>query len=156
MFCLRRRDRGSIVSGMKALVSVIMVALLLASCGLSDAGSSSTPADGEASSEAEAAPTYTPTPEDFTIDVRVKEEECFGSAGCNVTIGIVPEYIGEANYGDDPWDVTYKIIGGSDGSTTNTMTLEGDEITFTDEEFVSTNQKGKKIEAKVTRVDPGY
>lgn len=137
------------------------IALLLGACGGSEPTSQAEKDRqiAEARDELEAsdaAEAYTPTPADFAIEVRVKEEECFGSAGCNVTIGITPSYSGDLNYGNDPWDVTYEIVGADDGATTNTMTLEGENISFDDEALLQTQQKGTKITAKVTRVDPGY
>src|SRR5437879_3831841 len=37
---------------------------------------------------------YTPTPDDFTIGIKVLSKQCFGSAGCNIEFRIDPSYTG--------------------------------------------------------------
>ncbi len=112
-------------------------------------------AGGDVSEEAADAPVVVPTVRDFSLAVRTKEEQCFGSAGCNVTLGLTPTYTG-LSVGDAVWDVTYRLEGIEDGASVGTFTLDGDELSWSDESQVQTTTPGKRIRAVITSVDRGY
>lgn len=93
-----------------------------------------------------------PTPEQFTLAVKVLEKKCFGSAGCNVTYRIEPKYIGTAPLPDETIIVIYEVAGGDDPQT-NQFKLSGDgTATFDGEERIQTPKSSSVLTAKVTAV----
>ena len=73
----------------------------LVACEAYDATTSTKPASG-ASHSAYSTPTTTvdpgvlPSPNDIKIHVTIISKNCFGSAGCNVSCEIDPQYVGTA------------------------------------------------------------
>ncbi|MBT9276120.1 hypothetical protein KMZ32_18760 [Phycicoccus sp. MAQZ13P-2] len=93
-------------------------------------------------------------PADFKLGVKIKRRKCFGSAGCNVTYVIEPEYVGFADVSTGSYDITYEVSGVEDGPAVNTMTLEDGTMSFDSEESASTTSSKAKLKAKVTDVSP--
>jgi hypothetical protein len=94
---------------------------------------------------------YVPRPEDFELEVQVLEQQCFGSAGCNVTFRIGVAYNGGTIYeGEGPYTVVYSVTGTDDPFVGRFSLLSPYEYEAT-EEFVSTPQ-GAKLKAVVTQV----
>lgn len=87
---------------------------------------------------------------DWKIGIRVREKQCFGSAGCNVTFQIVPRYSGTHDL-QGSWDLTYRVVGGED-PIINTFTVDDGEASYDEEEYVSTLRESDKLTAKVTGV----
>lgn len=86
----------------------------------------------------------------FTISLKTTSKECFGSAGCNVTVKPVlgvadPSTIPDTASGT----LTYEIVGGSDGPVTDTVTLTGSQYEATPT-FLSTDSQGSKLTVKIT------
>jgi hypothetical protein len=98
-------------------------------------------------------PAYSmPKAKDFRLTVVVREKQCFGSAGCNITYRVdavwSPMFDPSVTY-----DVTYEVRGGEDGPVVNTMTVTGDKYQRDGEEMVSTSSKNTKLTAAATRVE---
>lgn len=89
---------------------------------------------------------------DFALKIKIKEKECFGSAGCVVVYQINPNYVGLEDASTGTWDITYKVTGGED-AIVNTMTLEDGSFSFDAEESVSTPSSGSVLKAKVMSVE---
>src|SRR6185436_12085262 len=92
-----------------------------------------------------------PTPDMFTITVKVIEKKCFGSAGCNVTYQIEPTYTGTRPLPTSPVTVVYEVLGGDDPQT-NRFTVTGDRVKFDSEESIQTPKSSSVLTAKVTAV----
>jgi hypothetical protein len=115
----------------------------------------SIPATEESQPEVPPAPNLTAA--DFKLDVKVLTRECFGDAGCSLTVRVQPTLIGaKALDGSQSVLVQYTLTGGEDGPITETFTASGDgsggmtaEIT---DQVVSTKSKSTKITAKVLDV----
>jgi hypothetical protein len=98
-------------------------------------------------------PTFAGTADDFKIAVKILRKKCFGSAGCNVTYRINPQYVGVADFPDDGTvEVTYVVKGLEDGDAVNTFTIEGDQASFDSEEDGSIASSKAKLTAKATDV----
>lgn len=96
-----------------------------------------------------------PTADDFEIELITKEKQCFGSAGCNVTVKPELSYTGmsEDLNPDVTYEITYEIRGGEDGAVTETLELTNqDDVTYSDT-YVSTTSSGVKLSVKITGVD---
>ena len=96
---------------------------------------------------------WNPKPDDFTVDTKILEKQCSGSAGCSITFRIVPQYVGSQSFPEKgTTEVTYEVTGGED-TITNTFEIDSDgTATFDEEEFVDTSSSSKKLTAKVTDV----
>ena len=90
-------------------------------------------------------------PDDFEVNLSVKEKQCFGSAGCNVTLRVNPEFVGSET-SDETWEVTFKITGDESGPVVQTFSMDASEITFQEEVVVSTRSANTKPKAKITDV----
>jgi hypothetical protein len=92
---------------------------------------------------------------DFSIELDVKSKQCFGSAGCNVTVE--PElsyaYDSEDLDPDATYEITYEISGGEDGEVIDTLDLTNQEDVSFSETMVSTTSSGTELTAEVTSVD---
>lgn len=91
-------------------------------------------------------------PRNFQLGVRVRSKECFGSAGCNVTVQIDPDYVGNQDVSGGSWEITYELRGVEDGPVIETMTLENGSFSFPEEQFVGTTSSTSPITAVVTEV----
>lgn len=91
-------------------------------------------------------------PRNLKIAIRTRSKECFGSAGCNVTIQIDPSYVGTQDVSTGSWEITYEIRGGEDGPLVETMTLEDGTFSFPAEQNLGTTSSTARLEAVVTNV----
>lgn len=169
-------------SGLALLVTAAITAALAGSCGLAvggsggDSMSAATPGPTvtitatETATASAAAPTtsepdptedatteepdsFKPKKADFEVRLRTKRKQCFGSAGCNVTVGINPRYVGSQTLPDTGTiEVTYEISGDESGPVTNTFTVEGGKASYTAEEDISTPSSSTKVKGKITDV----
>lgn len=93
------------------------------------------------------------SPADWRIDLKILRKQCFGSAGCNVTVRIQPEYVGPAELPEEGViEVTYQIHGGEDVHI-NTFEVEAGVAYHEDEERISTASSGDVLTAKATEVE---
>lgn len=116
----------------------------------SDSGASSTP-----SSSPSMAPAFEPTVDDFDVEISVKEQACFGSAGCNLTLRTEPDYVG-SGFPVGTWEVTYEINGIEDAPLIRSFELQGDQIAFDDEARVSVPDDNPDINIEITDVREGF
>lgn len=100
----------------------------------------------------EAPAAKTPAVKDFALRAKVTDKECFGSAGCNVTLKVQAEYGGPVLSPDDTWEVTYEVRGVEDGPQIGSFTITGDTYEV-NEEYVSTKTSKSQITIKVTDVE---
>ncbi|SEF16061.1 hypothetical protein [Jiangella alba] len=91
-------------------------------------------------------------PEDYLLTIKVLEQSCFGSAGCNVTyrIEVTSLYLEEV----DPnatYELTYEVQGGED-TRINTLQITGATYSVDEQEMVSTPSEATELVAVVTAV----
>lgn len=139
-------------------IIVLAAALLAAGC-----TSSTTSAGSEASpmgSEEPVAETTAPAPEetvskdDFQIKLKVTEQQCFGSAGCNVTVK--PKLSGDFDSlpAEGTVDITYKVSGDESGPVIETISLDLSTQRYRGSEiWLSTTSSAVVPEAKITDVE---
>ena len=96
-----------------------------------------------------------PTIEDFEIATSVKEQRCFGSAGCNVTIRTEPVYVGDGLM-RGRWEVTYEITGIENGPVIRTFEVEDDQVSFDSEVRVSVPSETFDIKTEITEIREGF
>jgi len=153
----KARTTVVLLSVLGVLGLVVIAGLVGSQLGGKDEPAASVPAAAAPTTEVAAAPVTTtaepvaPAPEDFTATPKIVEKECFGSAGCNVTLRVDLEM----KTIPDPaqsWLLVYEIRGVEDGPEVGNLTLTGDNIQGT-EENVSISSSKAKITIKVTSVE---
>jgi hypothetical protein len=87
----------------------------------------------------------------LTLTPKVVKKQCFGSAGCNVSIKIEVGYDGPPLSEDDTWEVTYEVTGDESGPIIQSFELVGERYDQ-DEISMSTKSSKTKISAEVTDV----
>lgn len=118
-----------------------------------DALLSEIPADGGgAAAEPAVSDGAALAPRNIKLGIRVRSKECFGSAGCNVTLQIDPSYVGNQDVTAGSWEMTYEIRGVEDGPVIETMTLETGTFSFPEEQMVGTTSSASPITAVVTEI----
>ncbi|MGW0550547.1 hypothetical protein [Streptomyces altiplanensis] len=124
------------------------------------AAESSTPdtdAVADAAEEPDLEPTYAEVDADsFAIKLRTTKRQCFGSAGCNVTVEPDLTYVGIDDIDPDAvYDITYEIRGDQSGPVIATAELsDGTSLNFTPS-LISTASASKKISVEITDVQAG-
>ena len=141
---------------MRKIGAAAALTLALAGCAGTTTDTKSVEQPQTTTDVAEETPTPTPdapTTEDFAVKLKIKEQQCFGSAGCNVTVepkisivGVVPE--------EGTADLTFKISGDESGSVIETAELDLAGGTYsTSEIYLSTSSSGVVPKAKITEVE---
>lgn len=122
---------------------------------------SSTPAEDvvepavEEAEESEADPTFPPlSADDFTMTLRTTDRQCFGSAGCNVTVEPKLEFTGSLMDVDPDavYEITYEIRGGDSGPVIETGELMDKTTLNYTPTSISTPSASTKITVEVTDV----
>jgi hypothetical protein len=156
--------RGNWVTRHKALAAVsaaaVVVAIIASAAIASQGGNSQAHVAAASPSPTYSPPIYetaTPTdtfyPEpqlsDFTAKLRTKSKQCFGSAGCLLTMKVVlgwgPTYDPNKTY-----DLTFRISGDESGPLIDTAEIQGDSYTISVQD-ISTSSSG--VEPRITLVE---
>jgi hypothetical protein len=114
----------------------------------------------------EPSPTPSPTPttnpepplqrQDIELSLKTTEKQCFGSAGCLISVKIevsVPAGIVAAFPPDGQWDVTYQITGDESGPIIGTLSIYGNGKYDVNEENLSTKSENTPVRVKVLDVE---
>jgi hypothetical protein len=173
----KKKSRAGLIIGLSALGVLLLAGVIVAAVLTVPKSSNSQPgravaatpaacdhgrlANGQCAEDTAAPPKTYPTPAvtDFTLAIKVKKKECFGSAGCNIEFTIDLAYDGPALEPNSRWDVIYDITGGEDPQT-NTLTMEigadGVNGTYNQDgfQFISTKSSKATLKATVTSVSP--
>jgi hypothetical protein len=96
------------------------------------------------------------TKQDIELELKTTERQCFGSAGCSVTVQVrasLDTATADALPPEGQWDVTYAITGDESGPIIGTFALYGNGKYDVNEEFLSTSSVNTPIRVKVTDVE---
>ncbi|WP_330267352.1 hypothetical protein [Streptomyces griseorubiginosus] len=109
----------------------------------------------EADPEPDPEPTYAQVDADsFSIDLRTTERQCFGSAGCNVTVEPDLTYLGSS--GDlDPdavYEITYEIHGDESGPVIQTAELTNQTSLSYRPSLISTASASTELSVEITDI----
>lgn len=98
---------------------------------------------------------YTPTAADWELDVVVTEQQCFGSAGCNVTLRLELIYLSTLESDDTAtYELVYDVVGTED-ALRGSMEITGEQYS-TQDHFVMTTGPDVKLSAKVVSFEKLY
>jgi hypothetical protein len=96
------------------------------------------------------------TKSDVKLSLKTKSKQCFGSAGCNVTVEVVAAVdhdLTAALPRDGQWDVTYKITGDESGPVIGTFSIYGNGKYDVNQEFISTNSSNTPVNITIVSVE---
>lgn len=123
----------------------------------SPTSSSSTPSpSAQETSSPSPSPAGNLTKSDIELSLKTTQRQCFGSAGCNVTVEVrasVDQLVLDALPADGTWDVTYQISGDESGPIIGTFSLYGNGKYDVNEEFLSTRSSNTPVRVKVIDVE---
>ncbi|MYS91452.1 MULTISPECIES: hypothetical protein [Streptomyces] len=108
-----------------------------------------------AADEPEPEPTYSELDADsFTIKLRTTDRQCFGSAGCNMTVEPKLSYLGLTDDIDPDavYEITYEIRGGDSGPVIETAELSDRTSLNYTPTVLSTASASTKVSVEITDV----
>ncbi|MCX5000902.1 hypothetical protein [Streptomyces longwoodensis] len=90
----------------------------------------------------------------FTITLRTTRKQCFGSAGCNVTVEPNLAYLGESENidPDATYDITYEIKGDESGPVIGTAQLSDRTTLNYTPSMINTASSGTKVSVRITDI----
>lgn len=113
-----------------------------------------------AADEPESEPSYEEVDADsFTIELRTTERQCFGSAGCHVTVEPEFTYLGISENVDPDavYEITYEIRGDESGPVIETAELSDQTSVNYTPTTISTASASTKVSVKITDItERGY
>lgn len=142
----------------KSIFIAVCVAAFTAGCAAPQTSGSTAAsplsADEPAAETAEPTPVATVGKDDFRVRLKTTEQQCFGSAGCMVTVK--PKLA--ANFDDLPAegtvDITYRVSGDESGPVIETISLDLSTKRYDASEILmSTTSSSVVPSAKVTDVE---
>lgn len=119
---------------------------------------SSAPAEDPATTvadEPDPDPTFAvPTADDFTIELRTTSRQCFGSAGCSITVEPALAYTGLTDDLDPDavYQITYEIKGDESGPILKTAELSDQTTLNYTPTSLSTKSSGTKLSVEITDI----
>jgi hypothetical protein len=162
----KRNRTNAIITGSAAAVIAAIVATGVVVVQSRDDGSkpaaaaSTSSAPGKdavtaAAGEPDPTPTYSEvTPDSFTIKLKTTKRQCFGSAGCNVTVEPDLTFLGNSSDIDPDavYEITYEIHGDESGPVIETAELSDQtSLNFTPS-MIQTASAGTKVTVEITGV----
>lgn len=143
-------------------VAAAAAVLVLAGCStpqgdrLRDAGA---PAASQAPAEAEPGEPKPLTAADFELTLKIRDKECFGSAGCNVVyeveLGVDSNVRSKLKTDDRSYSITYEVTGPEDGAQIGTLEVSPDGTYSNNQDSASTPRSSTKLKVKITEVEMG-
>lgn len=98
---------------------------------------------------------YSPRVSEWNVQLKVTKKTCFGEVGCNVTVSIHPQYVGDRDLPTTgEIDVTYEISGDESGPLIRTFTVTepGDQVSYDRSAMLSTASSDVTPRSKITDV----
>ncbi|MEV6564599.1 hypothetical protein [Streptomyces kronopolitis] len=113
------------------------------------------PSEDPTEASEETGETYndSPTSTDFALSMKTTKKQCFGSAGCNITVEPNVSYVSATSLDPEKTlSITYEIHGDESGPVIQTMELsDRDRLTYTPVSL-STADRSTKVTAEITDV----
>ncbi|MFJ8934204.1 hypothetical protein ACIRL0_00580 [Streptomyces sp. NPDC102365] len=158
----RNRTNRIIIAATAAIIAAVVTTGIVVVQSTNDDSKSTTATESSVPDEDSAVPaaeeserTYAAlTPADFEMELRTTERQCFGSAGCNITVEPELSYVGEWN-GVDPdavYSITYEIRGDESGPVIETAELSDETSLNYTPSMISAASASTKVSVKITDV----
>ncbi|MET9080783.1 hypothetical protein ABZX77_02620 [Streptomyces sp. NPDC004237] len=158
-----KKSRASLVIAASAAAVIVAVVGTGMAVVHSGHGSKQAAAANPTGGATEAAATETPTPapsydevtaDSFTIELRTTKRQCFGTAGCNVTVEPTLTYLGDSESIDPDavYEITYEIHGDESGPVIETAELSDRTSLNYTPSMISTASAGTNVSVEITDV----
>jgi hypothetical protein len=125
-----------------------------------EAGPAASASAAPTASEPTEEPTaYTPKESDWSLQIKTRDKQYFGSAGCNVEVRVTPLYVGPGSVKTDLPDegtieITYKLTGDESGPIVGTLEIDcADQTAESNDEDLSTRRSSTKVKATVADIE---
>lgn len=160
----KSRTNAVIIGSAAAVIAaVVATGIIVVQSGNDDSKPAATAEPSATDEDVTAADADEPTPEptyeevgvdSFTIDLRTTERQCFGSAGCNVTVEPELTYLGDSGAIDPDavYEITYEVRGDQSGPVIETAELSDQTSLNYTPSLISTASAGTKVSVKITDV----
>ncbi|MFJ3800459.1 hypothetical protein ACIPSJ_29790 [Streptomyces sp. NPDC090088] len=159
---VKKSRAGLVIAASAAAVIVAVVGTGMAVVH-SGHGSEQAAAASPTGGATEATATETPTPapsydevtaDSFTIELRTTKRQCFGTAGCNVTVEPTLTYLGDSGSIDPDavYEITYEIHGDESGPVIETAELSDRTSLNYTPSMISTASAGTNVSVEITDV----
>jgi len=157
----KNRTNAIIIGSAAAVIAaVVATGIVVVQSGDDDSkpattAASSAPAEDVLSAAAdEPEPTYAALDaSSFTMTLRTTSRQCFGSAGCNVTVEPDLTYVGSGDIDPDAvYSITYEIRGDESGPVIATAELSNETSLNYRPSVISTASSGTKVSVEITDV----
>ncbi|MEU3743519.1 hypothetical protein AB0E78_41560 [Streptomyces sp. NPDC032198] len=159
----KKRNTNAVIIGAAAAVIAAVVGTGIVVVQSRDDGSKATATASSTTSkdpvtaaaeEVDEEPTYeTPGVDDFTMTLRTTQRQCFGSAGCNVTVEPRLTYDGLSDLDPDAvYEITYEVSGDDSGPVIETAELSDETSLNYTPTSISMASAGKKVSVEITDV----
>ncbi|MFE7271760.1 hypothetical protein [Streptomyces sp. NPDC057623] len=165
----KSRTNAVIIGSAAAVIAaVVATGIIVVQSGNDNSKPAATAAPNTTDEDVTAADADEPTPEptyeevgvdSFTIELRTTERQCFGSAGCNVTVEPELTYLGDSGAIDPDavYEITYEVRGDQSGPVIETAELSDQTSLNYTPSMISTASAGTKVSVKITDVlERGY
>ena len=139
-------------------VTAMVLGLSLIACGAGSASKDGEPIQvggNSAQAPAPKASYHVPVAADFTLEVKVLDKSCFGSAGCNITYRVDATYNADSGPMNPSitYELTYELQGTKDPKVA-TMRVTGDKYEREERDIVQTRSSGTTLKAVITSITP--
>ncbi|MFF4576121.1 hypothetical protein [Streptomyces sp. NPDC001410] len=161
----KSRTNVVIIGAAAAVIAAVVATGIVVVNSMDDSGSrpaaaakSNAPAKHTATAAAEepdATPTYSEIDANsFTIKLRTTKRQCFGSAGCNLTVEPNLTYLGDSEDIDPDavYEITYEIHGDESGPVIETAELSDQTSLNYTPSLISTGSASTKVSVEITDV----
>ncbi|MEV5846132.1 hypothetical protein AB0M32_29595 [Streptomyces sp. NPDC051985] len=158
-----KKSRASLIIAASAAAVIVAVVGTGIAVVHSGHGSKQAAAVNPTGGATEAAATETPAPapsydevtaDSFTIELRTTKRQCFGTAGCNVTVEPTLTYLGDSESIDPDavYEITYEIHGDESGPVIETAELSDRTSLNYTPSMISTASAGTNVSVEITDV----
>ncbi|MFG3304390.1 hypothetical protein [Streptomyces wuyuanensis] len=160
----KSRTNAVIVGSAAAVIAAVVgTGIIVVQSGNDDGKPAATAKPSAMDEDVTAADADEPTPEptyeeidvdSFTIELRTTERQCFGSAGCNVTVEPELTYLGDSGAIDPDavYEITYEVRGDQSGPVIETAELSDQTSLNYTPSLISTASPRTKVSVKITDV----
>ncbi|MEU6198119.1 hypothetical protein [Streptomyces sp. NPDC047061] len=147
-------------SAAAVIAAVVGTGVVVAHSGYgSKAAAAAEPAGGATEPSATETPTTTPsydevTADSFTIELGTTKRQCFGTAGCSVTVEPELTYLGDSESIDPDavYEITYEIHGDESGPVIETAELSDRTSLNYTPSMISTASAGTHVSVEITDI----
>lgn len=137
----------------RRLAAVAALTMLLAGCGGGGRPNEATRTDTAPAPVPAATKGRPLAAADIKLTIKVTSKECFGESGCGISYRVRAAWPAGVVPADAAYEVTYRVVGPTDGPQIGTMTVRGDSTYDTPDEYATTPRESTVLKPTVIEVE---